>query len=69
MIGDLSGYTRYLSETEFDHAHAVLDGVFRVMWLRSNRRSTSRSWRETPSSIASRHGRTRPCHPAAVPMW
>lgn len=31
LIGDLSGYTRYLSETEFDHAHAVLDGVFRVM--------------------------------------
>ena len=31
IIGDLSGYTRYLSETEFDHAHAVLDGVFGVM--------------------------------------
>jgi uncharacterized protein YndB with AHSA1/START domain len=31
IIGDLSGYTRYLSETEFDHAHAVLDGVFRIM--------------------------------------
>lgn len=31
VIGDLSGYTRYLSETEFDHAHAVLDGVFRVL--------------------------------------
>lgn len=31
IIGDLSGYTRYLSETELDHAHAVLDGVFGVM--------------------------------------
>ena len=31
VIGDLSGYTRYLSETEFDHAHAVLNGVFGVM--------------------------------------
>lgn len=31
VIGDLSGYTRYLTETESDHAHAVLDGVFGVM--------------------------------------
>lgn len=31
IIGDLSGYTRYLTETESDHAHAVLDGVFGVM--------------------------------------
>ncbi|MGI8829147.1 MAG: DUF2652 domain-containing protein, partial [Candidatus Limnocylindria bacterium] len=31
IIGDLSGYTRYLSETELEHAHAVLDGVFGVL--------------------------------------
>lgn len=31
IIGDLSGYTRYLTETESDHAHAVLDGVFALM--------------------------------------
>lgn len=31
LIGDLSGYTGYLADTELEHAHSALDGVFGVL--------------------------------------
>ena len=31
LIGDLSGYTAFLSDTELEHAHSALDAVFDVL--------------------------------------